>query len=69
VRWNPPASAAPGAQTVVTYTYDIDPAPWAADAAVRRVFPAVDRVLRGAGNMELQQAMVLTRHGWEAKDL
>ncbi len=69
VRWDPPSAQTPGAETVVTYTYDIAPAPWTSDAEARRVFPMVDRVLRGAGSMELKETMVLTAGGWEAKDL
>jgi hypothetical protein len=69
VRWDTPSAQGPGAQTVVTYTYDVAPAPWTSDAEVRRVFPMVDRVLRGAGSMELKEPMLLTAEGWEAKDL
>jgi hypothetical protein len=69
VRWDPPSAHGPGAETVVTYTYDVAPAPWASDPEVRRVFPMVDRVLRGAGALELKETMVLTAGGWEAKDL
>jgi hypothetical protein len=69
VRWEPASTRGPGAETIVTYTYDITPATWAADPEVRQVFPMVDRVLRGAGTMELKEAMVLTPDGWEARDL
>ncbi len=69
VRWEPPSSAAVGAHTVVSYTYDVSPAPWTADAEARRAFPMVDRVLRGAGVVQLQEPMVLTPRGWEAQDL
>ncbi len=67
--WTPPTSTQPGAQTIVSYTYDVAPAPWTADSDARKVFPMVDRVLRGAGTMKLQEPMVLTAEGWEAKDL
>jgi hypothetical protein len=69
VRWDAPKSQAVGAETVVTYTYDVTPAAWIADPEARRVFPMVDHVLRGAGTLELKEAMVLTPEGWEAKDL
>lgn len=69
VRWDKPSSPSAGAETVVTYTYEVAPAPWTRDADVRRVFPMVERVLRGAGTMELKETMVLTATGWEAKDL
>jgi hypothetical protein len=69
VRWDPPTSGGEGAQTVLTYTYDMAPAPWTADVDARRVFPVVDRIVRGAGVLELKESMVLTREGWQAKDL
>lgn len=63
--------AAPGKaqEMVVSYTYDIAPAPWASDAEARRVFPVIDRLVQGAGVLQLKEAMVLTAQGWEAKDL
>jgi hypothetical protein len=56
-------------EAVVTYTYKIAPAPWTSDAGVRQVFPMVDRVIRGAGVLELKEVLVRTDSGWEAKDL
>lgn len=67
VGWEPAADAKD--QTVVSYTYKIDPAPWTADAAARAVFPMVDMVIRGAGRMQLKETMVLGANGWEARDL
>ena len=71
VGWEPVKHA--GATTideaVVTYTYQVAPAPWARDADVGRVFPMLDTVLKGAGVMQLKEAFVLTSTGWEAKDL
>jgi hypothetical protein len=59
-----------GAQSeaVVTYTYRVDAAPWAQDADAQRVFPAVARVLSGAGKAQLREAFTLTGYGWAAKD-
>jgi hypothetical protein len=59
-----------GAQSeaVVTYTYRVDAAPWAQDADAQRVFPAVARVLSGAGKAQLREAFTLTGFGWAAKD-
>ena len=59
-----------GAQSeaVVTYTYLVDAAPWAQDADAQRVFPAVARVLSGAGKAQLREAFTLTGDGWAAKD-
>lgn len=58
-----------GKEAVVTYTYKVDPAPWAADAALRAVFPMVDGVIRGAGTLQLKEGVVLGANGWEARDL
>lgn len=69
VGWETPKSEAVGAETVVSYTYTVRAAPWTSDPEVRRAFPMVDRVLRGAGTMQLKEAMVLTPGGWEAEDL
>jgi uncharacterized lipoprotein len=71
VGWETPKS--PGAtspkEALVTYTYQVTPAPWAKDDNVRRVFPMVDAIIRGAGTMQLKEAFVLTNTGWEARDL
>jgi hypothetical protein len=50
---------------VVTYTYKVDAAPWTGDADVRKAFPMVDRVVRGAGTMQLKQNFKRTEGGWE----
>jgi hypothetical protein len=68
VGWEAPAQGVKD-QTVVSYTYKIDPAPWTADQAARAVFPMVDMVIRGAGTMQLKETMVLGANGWEARDL
>lgn len=49
---------------VVTYTYRVDAAPWTGDADVRNAFPMVDRVVRGAGSMQLKQNFRRTDSGW-----
>jgi hypothetical protein len=68
VGWAPSGSSG-ASEAVVTYTYKVDPAPWAADAALRTVFPMVDSVIRGAGTMQLKEGVVLGANGWEARDL
>ncbi|MFM9924991.1 hypothetical protein VLK31_18505 [Variovorax sp. H27-G14] len=49
---------------VVTYTYKIDAAPWTGDADVQKAFPMVERVVRGAGTMQLKQNFKRTDSGW-----
>jgi hypothetical protein len=59
-----------GAQrALVHYTYRVDAAPWTADPDARRVFPMVDRVIRGAGSAELEEGFTLTADGWVANEL
>jgi hypothetical protein len=55
-------------EAVVTYTYRVDAAPWAKDVDAQRVFPAVARVLSGAGKAQLREAFTRTAQGWTAKD-
>jgi hypothetical protein len=55
-------------EATVTYTYRVDAAPWTSDADARRVFPAVTRVIEGAGKAQLREGFTLTRDGWRAKD-
>jgi hypothetical protein len=69
VGWEQASRPGAAGEAVVTYTYRVNPAPWTADPGVRAVFPMVDAVIRGAGTMQLKQAMVLGDGGWEAKDL
>lgn len=54
---------------VLWYTYHATPAPWASDPEVGRVFPAVARVLHGAGKDELREEVTLTPAGWVANEL
>ncbi|WP_295977244.1 hypothetical protein [uncultured Variovorax sp.] len=64
VGWEAPKDAKAPSEVVVTYTYRIDAAPWTGDAEVQRVFPMVDRVVRGAGTMQLKQGFKRTDTGW-----
>jgi hypothetical protein len=54
---------------LVHYTYRVDAAPWTTDPDARRVFPMVDRVIRGAGRAELEEGFTLTADGWVANEL
>ncbi|WP_051362084.1 hypothetical protein [Solimonas soli] len=52
---------------VVSYTYEIDPAPWLQDADARRVLPMVARAIEGAGGrLQLRQGFTLGEQGWVA---
>lgn len=53
----------------VAYTYRVDAPDWARDPEFQRVFPAVARVLGGAGGAELKEGFTLTSSGWVANEL
>jgi hypothetical protein len=54
---------------LVHYTYRVDAAAWTRDPDARRVFPMVDRVVRGAGSAQLEEGFTLTADGWVANEL
>jgi hypothetical protein len=61
--------ASPGNRVSVSYTYKIDAASWMRDPEALRVFPAIARVIAGAGKAELKESLVLTGAGWVAVEL
>lgn len=69
VGWEPVASADGSKVVAVSYTYKIDAAPWTKDADIQKVFPMVDRIVRGAGTMQLKESFKLGGDGWVAVDL
>ncbi len=50
VKWSPPQPIHEHLESVVSYTYRIKPAAWLVDPEARKVFPIVDRIIRGEGN-------------------
>ena len=44
-------------QTLVKYTYKIKSADWMADPEARKVFPLVDKIIRGAGAREMSATL------------
>jgi hypothetical protein len=65
VKWSRPQPVQGQLETVVLYTYHIRSADWMADPQARKVFPVVDRIIRGQGNM-LMSVTVQDRNGeWE----
>jgi hypothetical protein len=69
VAWDPPTNGGARKETVVSYTYSVEAAPWLQDPDARRAFPMVDRVVQGARVARLREAFALTKNGWVAKDL
>jgi hypothetical protein len=59
---NPPAAA-------VSYTYDVEAPAWVRDPAFKKAFPAVGRLVSGAGTAELVEGFTLAPGGWTAKEL
>ncbi|MDM0039798.1 hypothetical protein QTH89_25795 [Variovorax sp. J22G21] len=53
---------------VVSYTYQIDPAPWMQNDDAQRVFPMIARIMNGAGGqLQLRQGFTLGDKGWAAQ--
>jgi hypothetical protein len=69
VAWDPSAKDSARKETVVTYTYTVEAAPWLKDPDAKRVFPMVDRVVQGARVAQLKETFALTKDGWVAKEL
>lgn len=62
------ASNAQHPMAVVSYTYQIDTAPWMQDANAQRVFPMVARIANGAGGkLQLRQGFTRGDKGWVAQ--
>jgi hypothetical protein len=53
IKWTPPEPLQGHLETLVKYTYRIKSADWISDEEVRKVFPMVDRIVRGAGKLEM----------------
>ena len=59
------ASNAQHPLAVVSYTYQIDTAPWMQNADAQRVFPMIARITNGAGGqLQLRQGFTLGNKGW-----
>ena len=67
-RWDlQPGGATPTA--IVSYTYGVDAPAWTRDAGFQKAFPAVARLVAGAGSAELVEGFTLTPAGWTANEL
>lgn len=62
VKWTPPEGAHGHLETLVSFTYRIKSADWMADPEARKVFPVVDRIIRGDGNL-LMTATIQAQNG------
>ncbi len=51
-------------ETVVRYTYHIKAADWMSDPEAQKVFPIVDRIIRGDGSMMMSATVALQDGKW-----
>jgi hypothetical protein len=54
---------------LVSYTYAVEAPAWVRDAGFQKAFPAVARLVAGAGGAELVEGFTLTPSGWTANEL
>jgi len=64
IKWSPPEPVRDHLQTVVEYTYHIKAAPFLSDEEARKVFPVVDRIVRGAGTLTMTATVQLQDGRW-----
>ena len=70
VKWQGPTAAGDSKEASVLYTYRIENlAEWAKNPDIQRVFPGIVSTIDGAGKTQMNQALTLTDHGWEARGL
>jgi hypothetical protein len=70
VKWEGPTTVGDSIEASVFFTYKIDNlAEWAKNSDIQRVFPGVASTINGAGNTQMNQALILTNQGWQAKGL
>lgn len=66
VRWDEPTIVDGHEETTARYTYRITPASWTRDEDIRRVFPMVDRLIRGRVRCSCSSASgLLEGRGWQ----
>jgi len=63
VKWSSPVPVHSHLETVVQYTYHIKAAPFLSDPEARKVFPMVDRIVRGAGTLMMTATVQLQDDG------
>lgn len=66
VGWDAPQTVGDHQEATVAYTYKFAAADWTRNPEIRKVFPMVDRIVNGAGTMQLKQLFRLTKNGWVA---
>src|SRR5262249_18893008 len=64
VKWSPPEPLHNHLETVVKYTYHIKAAAFLSDPEAQKVFPIVDRIVRGAGSQLMTATVQLQDGHW-----
>ena len=64
VKWAPPEPVHDHLETVVRYTYHIKAAEWMSEPDAQKVFPIVDRIIRGEGTMLMSATVQLQDGKW-----
>jgi hypothetical protein len=64
VKWSPPESVNGYLETMIRYTYHIKAADWMADPEAQKVFPVVDRIIRGQGKLLMSASAQLQDGKW-----
>ncbi|HEY4213305.1 MAG TPA: hypothetical protein VGM84_17625 [Steroidobacteraceae bacterium] len=64
VKSTPPDGPNLQAERIVSYTYRIKAADWMADTQARKVFPIVDRIIRGEGKLQMTATVQLLDGKW-----
>ena len=68
VRWERPTTVGDSKEASVFYTYKIDNlAEWAMNSDIQRMFPGIVATIDGAGKTQMNQPLILTNQGWQAK--
>jgi len=66
VRWDESQSTADTREGTLFYTYHVTAVPWALSPDAQKVFPMVDKIIKGEGTLQLAQRMQLGKEGWIA---
>ena len=70
VKWEGPDAVGDSKEASVYYTYKVENlAEWAKNPDIQTVFPGIVSTINGAGKTVINQALVLTNQGWQAKGL
>jgi hypothetical protein len=64
VKWTAPDDPKLQAERIVSYTYRIKAADWMADSDARKVFPIVDRIIRGEGKLQMTATVEVRDGQW-----